>query len=402
MNNFFIREGYPAFDDLPWTHPLSVWQGISNRLEEVQRGLSRHPVVFVNYGGDLYAIKELPALVGEQEFNWLSKMETERLPSVTPVGYAHTSLNGIPRSILITRYLDRSLPYRSLFIHSSLGRYRGHILGAMAGLLVQLHLAGVFWGDCSLSNTLFRRDAGALQAYLVDAETAEVHPPRLSPMLRHHDLQIMEENVHRDLIELEASGVYLPSQTDMETGHDIRLRYRALWEEVTRDEILLANERYRIQERIRALNLLGFSVHDVEIVETDKGEQLRLRVLVTDRNFHRDQLLELTGLEAEEMQAHKIMNEIYELRAFLSQEGNRTIPLSVASYHWLQNIYIPTVDRLKPLVVTKPQPDGNTDPVELYCQVLEHKWYLSETARHDVGHQAATEDFVKRFGSLGR
>ena len=402
MNSFFIREGYPTFDDLPWTHPLSVWQGLCNRLEEVQRGLSRHPVVFVNYGGDLYAIKELPALVGQQEFNWLSKMETERLPSVTPVGYAQTSIDGIQRSILITRYLDRSLPYRSLFIHSSLGRYRGHILGAMAGLLVQLHLAGFFWGDCSLSNTLFRRDAGALQAYLVDAETAEVHPPRLSPMLRHHDLQIMEENVHRDLIELETSGVYLPSQTDMETGHDIRLRYRALWEEVTRDEILLTNERYRIQERIRALNLLGFSVHDVEIVETDKGEQIRLRVLVTDRNFHRDQLLELTGLEAEEMQAHKIMNEIYELRASLSQEGNRTIPLSVASYHWLQNIYIPTVDRLKPLVVTKPQPDGNTDPVELYCQVLEHKWYLSETARHDVGHQAATEDFVKRFGSLGR
>ena len=402
MNSFFIREGYPIFDDLPWTHPLSVWQGLCNRLEEVQRGLSRHPVVFVNYGGDLYAIKELPALVGEQEFNWLSKMETERLPSVTPVGYAQTSIDGIQRSILITRYLDRSLPYRSLFIHSSLGRYRGHILGAMAGLLVQLHLAGFFWGDCSLSNTLFRRDAGTLQAYLVDAETAEVHPPRLSPMLRYHDLQIMEENVHRDLIELEANGVYLPSQTDMETGHDIRLRYRALWEEVTRDEILLTNERYRIQERIRALNLLGFSVHDVEIVETDKGEQIRLRVLVTDRNFHRDQLLELTGLEAEEMQAHKIMNEIYELRAFLSQEGNRTIPLSVASYHWLQNIYNPTVDRLKPLVVTKPQPDGNTDPVELYCQVLEHKWYLSETARHDVGHQAATEDFVKRFGSLGR
>lgn len=402
MNSFSIRDGYPTFDDLPWNHPLSDWQGLCNRLVEVQRGLSRHPVVFVNYGGDLYAIKELPAHVGQQEFNLLSKMETERLPCVTPIGYAQFTADDTQRSILITRYLDRSLPYRSLFIHSSLGRYRGHILSAMAGLLVQLHLAGFFWGDCSLSNTLFRRDAGALQAYLVDAETAEAHPPRLSPVLRYHDLQIMEENVHRDLIELDDSGVYIPSQTDMDTGQDIRLRYRALWEEVTRDEFLQTNERYRIQERIRALNLLGFSVHDVEIVETDKGEQLRLRVQVTDRNFHRDQLLVLTGLEAEEMQAHKIMNEIYELRASLSQENNRTIPLSVAAYHWLQNIYIPTIDRLKPLVATKPQPDGNPDPVELYCQILEHKWYLSETARHDVGHQTATEDFVKRFGPVGR
>lgn len=401
MDNFYIRDGFPTFDDLPWDYPLPSWKDRCNRLEEVQRGLSRHPVVFVNYGGVLYAIKELPALVGQQEFNILSKMEMERLPSVIPAGYAHLNSNGNEHSVLITRYLDRSLPYRSLFIHSSLGRYRDHILGAMAGLLVQLHLNGVFWGDCSLSNTLFRRDAGALKAYLVDAETAEIHPPRLSPMLRHHDLQIMEENVNRDLNELETSEVYTPTQLDYETVQDIRLVYRALWEEVTRDEIILSNERYRIQERIRALNMLGFSVRDVEIIDTDKGDQLRLRYLVTDRNFHRDQLLDLIGLEAEEMQAHKIMNEIYEVRAYLAQENNRPIPLSVASYHWLQFYYLATVEQLKPLIESKNQGHGNNDLVELYCQVLEHKWYLSESAQHDVGHQAAAQDFVKRFGPSG-
>ena len=402
MYTFTIRDGYPSFSDLPWEHPLSNWQSLCNRLEEVQRGLSRHPVVFVNYDGDLFAIKELPANVGQQEYELLLLMESERLPCVTPIGYAQIAAPGNERSILITRYLDLSLPYRSLFIHSSLGRYREHILSAMAGLLVQLHLAGVYWGDCSLSNTLFRRDAGALQAYLVDAETAEMHPPRLPPMLRHHDLQIMEENVQRDLTELEDSGAYIPSQLDMETGQYIRLRYRALWEEVTRDETLQENERFRIQERIRALNTLGFSVRDVEIIGTDKGEQLRLRVLITDRNFHRDQLLELTGLESEEMQAHQIMNEIYELRAYLAQSNNRAVPLSAASYHWLQYIYLPTIERLKPLIETKNQADTNTDPLELYCQVLEHKWYLSEAVQHDVGHQAAVEDFVKRFGPIRR
>ena len=77
-------------------------------------------------------------------------------------------------------------------------------------LLVQLHLAGIYWGDCSLSNTLFRRDAGALQAYLVDAETAEIHPARLSPVLRHHDLEIMVENIDGDLVDLEALGLSTP------------------------------------------------------------------------------------------------------------------------------------------------------------------------------------------------
>lgn len=400
MYTFNLRDDFPTFNDLPWEHPLSDWSELCNRLEEVQRGPSRHPVVFVNYDGILYALKELPDDVGIREYDLLRKMEYERLPCVTPVGYAHDAEG--KKSILITRYLDQSLPYRSLFIHSSLGRYRDHILGAMAGLLVQLHLAGVYWGDCSLSNTLFRRDAGALQAYLVDAETAEVHPPRLQPMLRHHDLEIMEENVHRDLTELTNSGEYTPNQVDMETGEYIRLRYRALWEEVTKEETFQENERYRVQERIRALNALGFSVKDVEIIGTDRGGRLRLRVQVTDRNFHRDQLLELTGIEAEEMQAHQIMNEIYELRAYLAQTHNRAIPLSVASYHWLQNIYLPTIDCLKPLIASKNEVETNTDPVELYCQVLEHKWYLSEAARHDVGHRTATEDFVKRFGPVER
>ena len=49
------------------------------------------------------------------------------------------------------------------------------MLDALVVLLVRIHLAGFFWGDCSLSNTLFRRDAGALQAYIIDVETAERH-----------------------------------------------------------------------------------------------------------------------------------------------------------------------------------------------------------------------------------
>ena len=62
-------------------------------------------------------------------------------------------------------------------------------MDAQVELMVRLHLAGVFWGDCSLSNTLFRFDAGALAAYLVDAETAEIHK-QLSVGQREYDLDI--------------------------------------------------------------------------------------------------------------------------------------------------------------------------------------------------------------------
>jgi Domain of unknown function (DUF4032) len=311
-----------------------------------------------------------------------------RLPAVTPVGHATTHTSQGPGSVLITRYLDRSLPYRSLFMSASLVRYRDHLLDAIAGLMVQVHLAGVFWGDCSLSNTLFRRDAGALRAYLVDAETAELNPGVLSPQLRHHDMEIMEDNIDGDISDLGAADLLVGGVPSDNTGASIRIRYQNLWEEITRPVVVSSGERYRIQERIRALNSLGFSIGELSLEAGDLGDALRLHVVVTDRNFHRDQLLELTGIEAEDMQARQMMNEIQELKATLSQENNRSTPLSAAAYHWLQNIYLPTLVKLQARL------GGYNDPVELYCQVLEHKWYLSERAMRDVGHQFAVEDFI--------
>jgi hypothetical protein len=394
QKHFTIRPGYPDFQDLPWEHPLLEWEQFCIRLEELPRGLSRHPVVFVNYNGNLYAIKELPVGVAQIEYKGLEKMEELWLPSVTTVGYVKIHTSSRETSLVITQYLEQALPYRMLFMQSSLDRYRDHLLDAMAGLLVQLHLAGIFWGDCSLSNTLFRRDAGTLQAYLVDAETAEVHTPRLEPMLRYHDLEIMEENLVTDLSSLAASE-HLPAGFPVSaTGSSIRLRYRDLWEEITREETISPDEGYRIQERIRALNNLGFSVRDFEMQPSDSGSKLRFRVFVTDRNFHRDQLLSLTGLEAEEMQARQMMNEIQEIKATLSQQNNRPMFLAAAAYYWLENVFQPVASRLKPLV-------GESNSLaELYCQVLEHKWFLSERQQHDVGHQAAVEDYLYNIAGI--
>jgi hypothetical protein len=386
-----LRSEQPDFLDLPWSLPLSQWAGRSPRLEEVARGLSRHPVVFANYGGVLYALKELPPDLAKKEFQLLSQMEKARLPVVSPVGHVRTETLQGTSSVLITRFLERSLPYRSLFMSSSLERYRDHLLDAISGLLVQLHLAGTFWGDCSLSNTLFRRDAGALQSYLVDAETAEIYPERLSPALRYQDLETMEENVDSDLADLQVEGLLPQGRLFMDVGASIRLRYQSLWEEITRREVVGHNEHYRIQERIRALNVLGFSIRELLLEEVENGEQLRFRVSVTDRNFHRDQLASLTGIEAEEMQARLMMNEIHELQATLSAGGDSSTPLSAAAYYWLENVYHPAVEKLEPYL--GPQ----QDLPELYCQVLEHKWYLSERARQDVGHQAAVEDFIQSY-----
>jgi hypothetical protein len=390
LPSFTLRAGHPDFLDLPWSLSLENWHGQCPRLEQVVQGQSRHAVVFVNYDGVLYGLKELPAALAEREYGLLREMEDLRLPAVHPVGFVDTRTAEGASSILITRYLERCLPYGALFMRTGLARYRDSLLDAMAGLLIQLHLAGVFWGDCSLYNTLYRRDAGMLSAYLVDAETAEVHPS-ISKSMRAHDLEIMHENVCGGLADLMALGALPREYPLMETGEYVRQRYEQLWDEVTREEVIPAGERFRIQDRVRKLNALGFSVDQIELRSVDGGEMARFRPFVADRSFHRNLLHGLTGLDVEERQARQMINEIEAMRADVSALRGQSVPLSVAGHHWLQERYLPIVDRLRPTI------PAAGDGAEAYCQLLEHKWYLSERAQRDVGHDAAAEDYLNRY-----
>jgi hypothetical protein len=397
--SFFVIPGNPDFSGLPWHLPLTDWQGSCSRLEEMQHGLSRHAVVFVNYSEQIFTLKELPREGAKKEFDLLNQIDHLRVPTVTPIGTVNTHTTIGKASVLITRFLERSIPYRSLFMHNALTRYRTHLLDAMAGLLVQLHVAGVFWGDCSLSNTLFRRDAGALQAYLVDAETAEIYTPPMSPTLRYHDLEVMEENLDGEVQDLAATGDLKAEIFPLigRIGAYVRLRYQELWEAIMHEQLVAENERYRIQERTHALNALGYSVRRIEMLPSEKGDKLRLRVMVADRHFHRDRLYGLTGLEAEEGQAEQMMNEILEIKATLSMKKNRSVPLSVAAGDWLEHCYQPVLHILASLLAAKKTSEEYNSPNELYCQVLEHKWYLSERAHHDVGHITAALDFIHQF-----
>jgi len=229
----------------------------------------------------------------------------------------------------------------------------------------------------------------------VDAETSEIQAV-LSAARRAQDLEIAEENVCGALADLQAGGS-LPADLDIAaTGRYLGRRYAELWGEIAREEVLSRDERYRIQERVRSLNALGFSVDEVELIAAEGG-RLRIRALVADRHFHRNLLLSLTGLDAEELQAQKLLNEIREQKAALSRQRNRSTPLSVAAYAWLHELYLPLQERLAQAALQAgPPAAAQADPVELYCELLEHKWYLSEAAHQDVGHQMALEDYLQK------
>jgi Domain of unknown function (DUF4032) len=311
------------------------------------------------------------------------------VPVVDAVGVVTKDAGGDghePEAVLITRHLDFSLPYRSLFTGPVVPDLRNSLLDALAELLVRIHLAGFFWGDCSLSNTLFRRDAGTLSAYLVDAETGELHP-QLSPGQRAHDLQVAEENVAGELLDLEAAELGLPSGLDpIEVAAEVPRRYESLWSELTREDVFGPDETYRIDERLRRLNELGFDVEEVKLVGDTSGQSLRLNPQVVEPGHHRRRLHTLTGLYVQENQARRLLNDLATFRATGERVGT---PESVVAYRWLTECFEPSIATI-PVELR-----GKREPAELFHEILEHRWFLSEAARRDVGMPAAVASYVE-------
>jgi Domain of unknown function (DUF4032)/Lipopolysaccharide kinase (Kdo/WaaP) family len=379
------RTGHPDFFDLPWEEPLADWR--SERLVELVRGISRHVVRFVNYDGAIYALKELPERLARREYALLRRLATESVPVVEVVGVVSGRGRDLD-AVLITKHLEFSLPYRALFSARGVSDLRASLLHGLAELLARLHLIGFFWGDCSLSNTLFRRDAGALSAYLVDAETGELHPSLTSGQ-RQHDLEITVENLVGELLDVD-SEVGLPDYLDpVETAEAMREGYESLWDELTREEVFGPDERYRIDERLRRLNELGFDVEEIELVGADEGYRLRLDPHVVEPGHHQRRLLMLTGLSAQENQARRMLNDLARFRAHLEEIEGRPVPESVAAYRWRAEVFEPAVAAVQPELGNKLQ------PAEAFHELLDHRWYLSEKLGHDVALDEVVRSYVE-------
>ena len=340
---------------------------------------------FVEYDGALYALKELPERLAWREYRLLGELAAAELPVVEAVGVA--AGRGDLDAILITRHLEFSLPFRTLFSRGGVGDLRHRLLDAGAELLVRLHLAGFFWGDCSLSNTLFRRDAGALTAYLVDAETGELHP-LLTDGQRLHDLEIARENITGELLDVAAElGLVLDREPE-QTADELVVRYEGLWTELVRKETFGRDERYRIEERLRRLNELGFDVEEIELIGDGDRLELRLNPRVVEPGHHRRLLLGHTGLRAQENQARRLLNDLARHRADLERETGRALPASVASARWLIDVFEPAI------AAVPPELHGKRQAAEIFHELLEHRWYLSQQAGRDVGLTATVASYV--------
>ncbi len=375
--------------DLPFDQPLADWD--DPRIVRVPRGISRHVVRFIRAHNQIFAIKEATDRFVLREHRLLRELAERSVPVVEAFGTVVDRAapeGGELGGLLITRHLPFSLPYRSLFTGRGMPDLRSRLLDSLAELFVRLHLAGFYWGDCSLSNTLFRRDAGALAAYLVDAETGELHE-RLSQGQRNYDITIATENIAGELFDLQASGNFAEDVDPVETAMALAPQYENLWAELTSDEIVGRDESYRIDHRIKRLNRLGFDVSELEISSVDGGSKLRFHTQVVDPGHHQRRLFELSGLRVQENQARSLLADLARFRAKWADGLGREVWEDLAARRWLDEKFYGTLDRV-PSELRGKLPDA-----ELFHEINEHRWFLSEARGVDVGRDEAVNSYVQ-------
>ena len=376
----------PALLDLPWSIPLEQWP--PEVLAALPRGISRHIVRFVNLNSNVIAVKEISSFVADSEYEMLRDLLRLGAPCVRPIAVitGRTDANGEElNSALVTEHLSYSLPYRALFSQYMRPETATRLIDALAVLLVRLHLLGFFWGDVSLSNTLFRRDAGAFAAYLVDAETGELHPEGLTSGKRMYDIELARTNIIGELMDLQAGGLLEEDVDTINVGDRIVTRYLELWDVLTGEESFSMSERWRVANRIERLNSLGFDVGELSMTTDLDGTHLSIQPKVVDAGHYHRQVMRLTGLDVQEGQGRRMLND---LEAYRSLWNRKNEPLEIAAHAWLADVFEPTIAAVPAEMRRK------LEPAEIFHEVLEHRWYMSEAAGYDVSMQDAVADYV--------
>jgi Domain of unknown function (DUF4032)/Lipopolysaccharide kinase (Kdo/WaaP) family len=378
--------GDPALLDLPWQTPLERWP--TDQLVALPRGISRHVVRFVRLEGGVYAVKEVGETLARREYGLLRQLERLDVPCVEAVGVVLGRIDTAGRPLdpaLVTRHLQFSLPYRALFSQTLRPDTADRLIDALSVLLVRLHNSGFYWGDCSLSNTLFRRDAGSFAAYLVDAETGELHKS-LSDGQRDYDLDLARTNIAGELLDLEAGNLLHPSMDAVTIATQVVDRYTSLWDELTFTDVFDAHERHRVDQRVRRLNDLGFDVAELSFVTGDDGRRVEIHPKVVDAGHHSRRLLRLAGLDVQENQARRLLNDLDHFRAEICEDKREDE--EIVAHRWLTEVFNPVVSAVPREL------RGKLEAAEIFHEVLEHRWFLSEKSGRDVGLLPAARSYV--------
>jgi uncharacterized protein DUF4032 len=142
---------------------------------------------------------------------------------------------------------------------------------------------------------------------------------------------------------------------------------------------------WRIEMRIDRLNDLGFDVDELDIVTDWDGSTVQIQPKVVDPGHHNRRLQTLTGLDVEENQARRLLND---LDSFAAAKQLQNEDAAMVAHEWLTEVFEPIV-RMAPADRRTP-----VEAAELFHEVLEHRWYLSEQEGREVEIFDAARDYL--------
>lgn len=362
---------------LPWSIPIAEWHRYGVNMLNIKRGVSRHEVVFVKTGRFSFGIKEISEEISKKEIEHYEQLLLRGIHTLVPAGYVVREEDPIAVetpigiqyeknfishtvTVLVTKVLPDSLLYSRNFRQGN----RQKIWDAVVRLFVQLHSNGVYWGDASLANTLVKFEKWEipfvglqtiLVAYLSDAETVEIQP-KLSSSLREADLNFFFESMDWISEDLRTSGV-------------------------VRDDGGMEGDKLYIKNRY---NLL----YNVE---------MKKKIFEQQTSFNIDKFL---GSISTPEYVDQFLQHIEEHKWYMGERLLREVTLAAATKDWYDTVFVPICELFRSeniLLLFK----GKT-AAELYIEIMNNKYYLSEHVKKDVGMIAAMRDYAIRFGATDR
>ncbi len=223
------------------------------------------------------------------------------------------------------------------------------------------------------------------------------------------DLRIARTNIAGDFLDLQAGGIIDPGVDPLAASDRLLEAYSALWAELTRVEEFSINERWRIDERIRRLNDLGFDLGELTVTTDLDGVSLLVEPKVVEPNHHSRRLLRLTGIGANENQARAMLNDLDAYRSaaasaespdqdgggshgFGGAHGSAGSPVELsedeAARIWLAEVYKPLIDAIPDSLAHK------LEPAQIFYEFVEHRRVMSRARQRDIPTREAIAYFI--------
>ena len=374
---FFVEADYlPALSRLPGRKPLDEWNERDATIIPVKSGLSRHVVRFVGTGSARFAIKETTVPTARKELENYRNLLRLELPTLSPAGIVvrddgvDTVLTKVgtqrqqrETAFLVTELMEKVIPDSHLYRRGFSSVNRRRIWDAVIELFVKLHSSGVYWGDASLANMLIHFSTETvpelgyrtrLRAVLADAETVEIHPS-VSDLLRMADVEFFLESMLWTEADLRASGIVRDPIVTQEDQRYLLSQYR---------------DKFAVEQEMRSFELVTHI--DVE------------RAL---GNF------DVKGY------GRLLLQHISEHKWYISERMRREVPLREAAEDWYRTVFRPVCRVFSEHGLLEFFPEKTA--ASLYVEIMEHKYFMSERQKRDVGLVAAVEDFCRRFAPQG-